>query len=68
MRQIPSGIRVEVSDYGSGIVEQRNPGPDEVTGRGVAIIDALASRWGVNDNSVPVNGERHKTVWFEFDH
>jgi len=68
MRRIPSGIRIEVSDYGSGEVLQKNAGPDDVTGRGVAIIDALASRWGVDNRGSAADSEKYKTVWFEFDH
>ena len=68
IRRIPSGIRIEVSDYGSGEVLQKSASPEDVTGRGVAIIDALASRWGVEDESPAHDSEDHKTVWFEFDH
>lgn len=54
-----TGILVlEVSDsYQWRMPELRKPGPDELSGRGLLIVDALAERWGVRP--------RHpgKTVW-----
>lgn len=41
-------VRLEVADGGGAAVpsEARRPTPDAVTGRGLAIVDALAQRWG----------------------
>lgn len=57
-----SRIRVEVGDRGRGFVADHvvMPGPEGESGRGLAFLDALASRWGVIRN-----GE--SCVWFELD-
>jgi anti-sigma regulatory factor (Ser/Thr protein kinase) len=52
-------IRVEVVDLGGGGVELLDPDPDSVFGRGLQIVDALAARWGHDNDSI---GTR---VWFE---
>lgn len=75
-----AGIRVEVSDYGVGVVQPREAGPEDVTGRGMAIVAALSSRWGVAtvheaketpsapwDAPTPWETTPSKTVWFELD-
>ena len=52
------GIFGEVVDQGSGFErEVRERGPDESTGRGLMIVDALSRRWGIHE------GTTH--VWFE---
>jgi anti-sigma regulatory factor (Ser/Thr protein kinase) len=38
-------FRVDVSDHGGGVRVASDP---EVSGRGLAIVDALATDWGVN--------------------
>ena len=57
-----SRIRVEVGDRGRGFVagNVEMPHPEAESGRGLAFLDALASRWGVirSDESC---------VWFELD-
>ncbi|ONH25364.1 ATP-binding protein [Pseudofrankia asymbiotica] len=59
IRASASGIRVEVTD-GTALLPVVGPArPDATNGRGIRLIDALATRWGV---------QRHpdgKTVWFE---
>ncbi len=56
-------LRVEVHDHGTGLdpefvpVEAR---PDQLGGRGLQLVDALADRWGHG-------GDRPATVWFEID-
>jgi anti-sigma regulatory factor (Ser/Thr protein kinase) len=51
-------VRGEVIDQGEGFEgEIRERGPDEVSGRGLFLVDALTSRWGVHE------GTTH--VWFE---
>ena len=52
-------IRVEATDRGPGEPEMRRAQPTDPTGRGLQIIDAFATNWGVT--RVPDNG---KTVWF----
>jgi anti-sigma regulatory factor (Ser/Thr protein kinase) len=53
-------IRVTIEDIGAGHAEARSATLDDLDGRGVQIIDALAHRWG---SDVMVGG---KTVWAEF--
>jgi anti-sigma regulatory factor (Ser/Thr protein kinase) len=53
-----STVRGEVIDQGGGFEhELRVSGPDEVGGRGLMLVERLASRWGVHE------GTTH--VWFE---
>ena len=52
------GVFGEVVDQGGGFErEVRERGPDEFTGRGLMIVDALSRRWGIHE------GTTH--VWFE---
>ena len=56
----PSALRIEVSDHGPGFTpDPGRPQPDDVAGRGLFLVDALADRWGSADG-----GTR---VWFEVD-
>jgi anti-sigma regulatory factor (Ser/Thr protein kinase) len=53
-------VRVEVSDPGEGFSKPSvsAPAPDALGGRGLLIVDRLASRWGVTPG-------RPTRVWFE---
>lgn len=52
-------VRIEVSDQGPAErVAPRAPRPDSPSGRGLAIVEQLASAWGVD--ALPEGG---KTVW-----
>ncbi len=53
-------IRVAVADAGSGQPALRTPRALEPTGRGLQIVRALASDWGV----APLPDGRGKIVWF----
>lgn len=55
-------VRVEVSDPGSGFSKPKvgEPPPDALGGRGLLIVDRVASRWGVTPG-------RPTRVWFELD-
>lgn len=53
-------IRIEVSDYNSRLPVEAGVSPDAQSGRGLQIVDALSSRWGVRPEA------EGKTVWFEF--
>lgn len=53
-------IRIEVSDTHPARPAHAVPAPDEVHGRGLVLVDALAVRWGVRDRVCP-----GKTVWAE---
>ncbi len=56
----PGRVRVELSDPEPGMwPAPRAASDDDEAGRGLALIGALASRWGVDQ------GRRGKTVWCE---
>ena len=52
-------VRVEVADDNSRHPRRTQPDPDALDGRGLALMDSLAWRWGVRDDRYG------KTVWFE---
>ena len=53
-------VRVEVDDDGQGWPVLRHPEPHDQRGRGLQIVDQVASRWGVQREAG--NG---KTLWAE---
>ena len=58
VRMNGEGVFGEVVDEGGGFErEVRERGPEDLSGRGLHIVDALSSRWGVHE------GTTH--VWFE---
>lgn len=57
-----TGVRVEVGDASPQVPARRSPAPDAEGGRGIALVEALASAWGVESSSTS-----GKTVWFELD-
>jgi anti-sigma regulatory factor (Ser/Thr protein kinase) len=66
VRATPPGIGIAVSDEGPPIPAAKvkhptAPAGDAAHGRGLLIIDALASAWGV----VPHDSPPGKTVWIE---
>ncbi len=58
IEEAPDGIRVEVTDSGAGRPTPRTVTPSEASGRGLRIVEAMASAWGVAEAA---DG---KTVWF----
>ena len=54
-------LRAAVADDGDGAPQLRYAGPEAESGRGLAIVEALASRWGVEPTS------SGKVVWFELN-
>lgn len=52
-------LRVEVADHCDQLPVHRHPPDDATGGRGIALIDTVAARWGVD--ALP-DGKR---VWFE---
>jgi len=53
-------IRVGVQDMSTQVPVRRPARPDDVSGRGVMIVDELASAWGVEPER-----SGGKRVWFE---
>ena len=54
-----SAVRVDLHDQGTGEPLLASPTPDQLSGRGLRIVDMLSSRWG---SEATDNG---KSVWFE---
>jgi hypothetical protein len=52
-------IRVEVRDTGQGKPTVLSPGPQDPSGRGLRILEAIADTWGI------IPAPEGKTVWFE---
>jgi hypothetical protein len=59
VRAVPDGMRVEVGDDNSRLPTIRSHEPTALDGRGMQLIDALSSDWGVESAGVG------KVVWFE---
>jgi anti-sigma regulatory factor (Ser/Thr protein kinase) len=51
-------VRIEVRDSGGGRPRVLSPAPQEPSGRGLRIVEAMADAWGV------VPGSDGKAVWF----
>lgn len=56
----PHGLRVELADGSHRMPARRDFGPAAATGRGLLLVEELATRWG----AYPV--DEGKIVWFEF--
>jgi anti-sigma regulatory factor (Ser/Thr protein kinase) len=54
-------IRCDVTDSSPLVPRRRHYANDAVTGRGMALVEALATRWGSERDGVG------KRVWFELD-
>jgi anti-sigma regulatory factor (Ser/Thr protein kinase) len=52
-------VRVCVHDRGEGVPVRRHVSIEATSGRGLALVDTLARRWGVDP------GSPGKAVWFE---
>ena len=52
-------VRVEVEDEGAGEPVIGTLTPDQVKGRGLAVVDRLSTDWGTDLH------DDHKVVWFE---
>jgi anti-sigma regulatory factor (Ser/Thr protein kinase) len=59
-QQPPRGIRVEVMDSNPAPPALRDPNDDDIHGRGLLLVNSLASEWG----SYNLPGAK-KSVWFE---
>ncbi|GAA4973030.1 ATP-binding protein [Yinghuangia aomiensis] len=59
-------LRIEVSDGTSELPCPRYASPEDVSGRGLALVTALADRWGAYPEPAGGGGHRAgKTVWCE---
>jgi len=54
-------VRVEVTDAGHGAPTVRHPEPTAASGRGLALVEALAQAWGTSPVATGTS------VWFEVD-
>ena len=54
-------LRVEVSDAGTDLPVLRQAAPDDESGRGLALVAALAARWDAEPRAYGIG----KTVWCE---
>jgi anti-sigma regulatory factor (Ser/Thr protein kinase) len=54
-------LRVDVGDDNSRFPRQQPADPNALDGRGLQIVELLATRWGVDEEPIG------KTVWFELD-
>ena len=60
LRALPDGVRVEVQDSSPVAPVRARVSNEAMTGRGIALVDALAPRWGID--RVATGG---KVVWCE---
>ena len=54
-------LTVAVADLGEAMLVRAVPGLQQASGRGLVIVDALATRWGVSR----AQGRAGKQVWFD---
>jgi CheY-like chemotaxis protein len=59
VRLLGDVIRVDVRDASSDLPRRRQADPDETSGRGLELTEALARRWGIDVLEVG------KSIWFE---
>lgn len=63
LRQRHGRLRISVSDQAGDVLTRPRDADDEATnGRGLALVAAVASRWGTDQH-----GDGGKTVWLEID-
>jgi anti-sigma regulatory factor (Ser/Thr protein kinase) len=58
---VGGNLRVELSDANGMVPELNEVDPARVGGRGLHLVDDVASRWGITSRP------RGKTIWFELD-
>lgn len=61
LREVDSRLRVEVTDGSSRRPVRREIDGEVTSGRGLVLLDALASDWGVEPRG------DSKCVWFDLD-
>ncbi len=62
IRVSPREIWVGVVDPDASVVHRSRPSPDAPGGRGLMLVDLMASRWGAEQLA-----PHHKVVWFALD-
>jgi anti-sigma regulatory factor (Ser/Thr protein kinase) len=62
LRHTAEVLRVSVSDAGDHSPVVLHTEPSALSGRGMAIVEAMSHRWGIEPHA-----EGGKTVWFEID-
>ncbi|MCU1432355.1 MAG: ATP-binding region ATPase domain protein [Actinotalea sp.] len=62
VRTTDEAVRVSVSDGGGEAPVVLHREPSAPSGRGMAIVEAMSTRWGVEEHA-----DGSKTVWFELD-
>jgi anti-sigma regulatory factor (Ser/Thr protein kinase) len=61
VRRASSAMRVEIDDPSTDVPVVRHPAAADEHGRGMLLVDELATAWGVEPRA------EGKTVWFELD-
>jgi len=61
VQRAASAVRVEIDDPSPDVPVVRHPDAADEHGRGVLLVDQLATAWGVEPRA------EGKTVWFELD-
>jgi anti-sigma regulatory factor (Ser/Thr protein kinase) len=61
VQRATSAVRVEIDDPSPDVPVVRHPDAADEHGRGVLLVDQLATAWGVEPHA------EGKTVWFELD-
>jgi anti-sigma regulatory factor (Ser/Thr protein kinase) len=61
VHQVEGGVRVIVTDQGAGRPTLQRPGPSDLHGRGLQIVNQMSDAWGV----LPAGADHGKSVWFE---
>lgn len=56
--RLGANIRIETHDGGAGLPRLLSPGNEDLTGRGLRIVDAVSEAWGID------RAATSKTVWF----
>ena len=59
---MPTALRVEVADRGGGDPTRKDAADFDTSGRGMALVDTLATSWGVLPRA-----DGGKVIWFELD-
>jgi hypothetical protein len=59
--RVDASVRCVVTDASRAEPRRRHYGAEAVTGRGLALVDAIAARWGSDPEPLG------KRVWFELD-